>query len=97
VLRALAALLAGANRMGWRGFLVANAAGGIVWAALYGFGGYFLGREIHHIAAPVGLTLGGIAVAGILALVFVLRRHEADLTAQAEAVLPGPLRPTRRG
>jgi membrane protein DedA with SNARE-associated domain len=32
VLRVLAAVLAGVNRMDWRRFLLANAAGGIVWA-----------------------------------------------------------------
>src|ERR1700736_4003033 len=35
VLRTYAAFLAGTNRMRWRSFLVYNAAGGIVWAAIY--------------------------------------------------------------
>ena len=38
VLRTYAAFLAGTNRMRWRRFLVFNAAGGIVWAAIYTFG-----------------------------------------------------------
>jgi membrane protein DedA with SNARE-associated domain len=29
----LAAFLAGVNRMPWRAFLIANAGGGIIWAA----------------------------------------------------------------
>ena len=40
VLRTYAAFLAGTNRMPWRRFLVFNAAGGIVWAAIYTFGAY---------------------------------------------------------
>jgi membrane protein DedA with SNARE-associated domain len=40
LLRILAAFLAGLNRMPWRAFLMANAAGGIIWAAVFGFGGF---------------------------------------------------------
>lgn len=36
VLRALEAVLAGANRYPWGRFFAFNAAGGIVWATLYG-------------------------------------------------------------
>src|SRR5438034_5864489 len=48
VLRAFAALLAGTNRMPWPRFLLFNALGGIVWATLYGIGGYVLGNNIHR-------------------------------------------------
>src|SRR6476660_587181 len=44
VLRALAAFLAGVNRMDWGRFLLANSAGGILWASVVGFGAYALGR-----------------------------------------------------
>ena len=40
-LRNLAALLAGVTQMEWRRFMLANAAGAILWAGLYGFGAYF--------------------------------------------------------
>jgi len=40
VLRAWAAFLAGTNRMPWGRFLIFNATGGILWATLYGLGGY---------------------------------------------------------
>lgn len=49
-LRIFAALLAGSNRMHWKKFFLYNALGGIVWAAIYGTGGYFLGKEIHRIS-----------------------------------------------
>ena len=56
VLRAFAAVLAGANKLSpWRFFLF-NAAGGIVWACIFGLGGYFLGDEFHKIAGPVGVA-----------------------------------------
>jgi membrane protein DedA with SNARE-associated domain len=44
LLRILAAYLAGVNRMRWRNFLIANAAGAILWAVTFGFGGYFFGK-----------------------------------------------------
>ncbi len=91
VLRALAALLAGVNGMAWPRFLLFNAAGGIVWAALYGFGAYFLGRAIDRLAGPVGIALGtAAAIAIVVGLVF-LRRNEQRLEDLAEAAYPGPL------
>src|SRR5207245_1632966 len=48
VLRAWAAFLAGVNRMKWGSFLVYNAAGGILWAIIYGCLGFFAGRAFHN-------------------------------------------------
>lgn len=91
VLRAFAAVLAGANKLApWRFFLY-NAAGGIVWATLFGLGGYFLGAEFHRIAGPFGAA--GFLVA--LGLIFAAWRHyrknEQALIERAKAALPGPL------
>ena len=98
VLRTLAALLAGLNYMPWRRFVVFNAAGGILWATVYGSGAYWLGKQIEHLARPVGLALGAVALTLIVIGVRFLRRHEAALQAEAERALPGPLRPPgRRG
>ena len=54
VLRAFAAFLAGVNRYNWEEFFLYNAAGGIVWATIFGAGGYLLGRAFEHYARPVG-------------------------------------------
>src|SRR5947208_15536533 len=40
ILRTWAAFLAGVNHMPWRTFLIYNAAGGILWAIIYGTIGY---------------------------------------------------------
>jgi membrane protein DedA with SNARE-associated domain len=91
VLRVLAAVLAGINRMDWRRFLLANAAGAVLWASVVGFGVYLFGRTVTHMTRPVGITL---AVAGLAALVAALRfvrTHEAELQAEAERALPGPV------
>src|SRR5207248_3510975 len=67
VLRAWAAFLAGTNRMRWPSFLLFNALGGIVWATVYGLGGYFLGNNIHRLAGPVGTITIVLAVHIIIA------------------------------
>src|SRR5438128_7679189 len=54
VLRAWAAFLAGTNRMSWPRFLLFNALGGIMWATLYGMGGYLLGKNINRFTGPLG-------------------------------------------
>ncbi|AGK59744.1 hypothetical protein HYPDE_40378 [Hyphomicrobium denitrificans 1NES1] len=95
VLRALAAFLAGANRMNWPRFLVFNAGGGILWATLYGVGAYYLGQTVEHLAKPIGIAVGVIAAIVILVSLVLLRRHEAQLEDEAERALPGPLRPPR--
>jgi len=91
VLRAWAAFLAGTNRMPWGSFLLYNALGGIIWATLYGLGGYFLGDNIHRLTGPIGpitIVLGLLIT--LASLVFV-RRNEQRLEEEAERAFPGPL------
>jgi membrane protein DedA with SNARE-associated domain len=90
-LRVWAAFLAGTNRMPWPRFLLFNALGGIIWATLYGVGGYFLGNNINRLTGPLGiilLILGGLAI--IAGLIF-LRRNERRLEDEAEQAMPEPL------
>lgn len=91
VLRFLAAFLAGTNRMHWFRFLIANAAGAIVWATTVAVAAYSLGKGIHAIHGPIAFLTA--ALAGVtLAVIFVyLRRHEAALQEAAEKALPDPI------
>ena len=91
VLRALAAFLAGANRMAWDRFLIANAFGGVLWATVYGLGGYLLGDNIHHLTGPVRWATIALGILVIVALAIIFRRNEARLEAEAERAFPGPL------
>ncbi len=91
VLRAWAAFLAGTNRMAWPPFLLFNAAGGILWAALYGTGGYLLGNNVHKLTGPVGIATVVIALLVIAAFLDFLRRNEKRLEEEAERAMPGPL------
>ena len=95
ILRALAALLAGVNCMTWARFLAFNAAGGALWASVYGFGGWYLGNEASKVAGPAAVVLGIAAVALLTIGYFYLRHHTTQLEAQAEAALPGPVRRIR--
>lgn len=91
LLRALAALLAGANQMTWTRFLIFNAAGGIVWAAAVGDAAYYLGEQAQRVLGPAGITL--LVLTAVLMVVgfFVLRHHETQLEEEAERIIPGPL------
>jgi membrane protein DedA with SNARE-associated domain len=93
VLRVLAAFLAGMNRMPWRDFLLANAAGAVVWASAFGFGAYTFGRALLRVTGPLAAGLLAIAVVVVAVAIVTVRRHEAELQAEAERALPGPLMP----
>jgi membrane protein DedA with SNARE-associated domain len=96
VLRVLAAFQAGVNRMDWGRFLLANAAGGILWASVVGFGAYVLGRTVLQVTGPLGIGLVIAGVAVVIGVFLLVRSHEAELEARAEQALPGPLRPVHR-
>jgi membrane protein DedA with SNARE-associated domain len=84
LLRAFAAVLAGANNLApWR-FFVFNALGGIVWATVFGLGGYLLGAGIHRIAGPVGWAMLIFALAAVLVLWRYFKQHEEALLLKAE-------------
>ena len=92
VLRALAALLAGINGMGWRRFVVFNASGGILWAAGYGMAAYVVGERLERVRSLVAV-LGAVAAITLFGGgIWWMRRHEAELEAKAERAFPGPLR-----
>jgi membrane protein DedA with SNARE-associated domain len=91
VLRTYAAFLAGTARMPWPRFLAFNASGGIIWATLYGVGAYLAGDRVNKLSRPVDFALAGVAVLVIIGLILLLRRKEAELSAQAEIAIPGPL------
>lgn len=99
-LRAIAGILAGANRMPRRTFLLASAVGATIWSLFFGFAAYYFGRQFARLAeswwffsGPSGWIVCGIAaVVVILAIANFVGRHEAQLTAKAEQALPGPLR-----
>ena len=91
LLRAFAAVLAGINRLPWPRFSLFNALGALVWASMFGFGGYFLGQAFEHYARPVGIAALVCAVIGAVAASRFIAHHERRLIEEAEAAMPGPL------
>jgi membrane protein DedA with SNARE-associated domain len=79
ILRIFAALLAGVNRYGWGSFLFYNAAGGIVWATVFGLGGYVFGEAIHRFTGPIGIIALVAVIAGVAISWWVVRRQEARM------------------
>jgi membrane protein DedA with SNARE-associated domain len=91
ILRAWAAFLAGTNRMPWPRFLFFNGLGGMVWATIYGLGGYILGSNVYRIRGTLGVVFAIAAVIAVIALLIVLRNNEQRLEDEAERALPGPI------
>ena len=90
VLRTYAAFLAGTNKMRWRHFFVANASGGVLWAAIYTFGAYFAGSALRRVSGTINLVLGGVAIVALIVVFLIVRRQTKRLEAVAEAAYPGP-------
>ena len=92
LLRSLAGILAGANRMPWLQFLLANIVGAFAWAAVFGFAAYMLGHQVEHFAGPLMIAIGIAAIIVLAIGANFIGRHEARLAAEAERALPGPLK-----
>jgi membrane protein DedA with SNARE-associated domain len=91
LLRILAAFLAGVNRMPWRQFLVANAGGAIIWATVFGLGGYYFGKVLFQLHSVIAVVIFVFALGLFFGLGYVVRRYERRLTEAAERSLPGAL------
>ena len=91
ILRCLAAFLAGVNQLSWPRFLVANGAGAVVWATIFGLGAYFFGRQFTLVIGPLSLAAFALGAIAVIGASLYLWRHEAALAAEAERVLPGPV------
>jgi len=91
VLRTFAGIFAGANRMPWRGFMLANVCGSLLWALGFGYAAYALGRQFERLAGSVVIALVILTVIGFVLSGAFVKRHEAQLAAEAERALPGPL------
>ncbi|GAC1519517.1 MAG: hypothetical protein NVS2B16_25890 [Chloroflexota bacterium] len=76
VLRIWAAFLAGTHRMSWQWFLLFNAAGGVLWAALMGTAAYAFGNTAAQVGGTAGFGLAVLATCGMVGLGMVLHRKQ---------------------
>jgi membrane protein DedA with SNARE-associated domain len=91
ILRTYAAFLAGVGQMEWKRFLAWNAAGGFVWATIFGLLGYFGQKAFEQLSTPINVSLGVIGIGGIIVFTLFLRRRTERLADIAEREYPGPL------
>jgi len=83
-LRQLNGIVAGVLQMPWRTFTAYNVAGAILWTCSWGLGTYYLGRDIHFIAAffhrhrPLLLALGAVAFVALLVYLLRSRRKSVE-------------------
>ena len=86
-MRILAASLAGANHLPPGRFFLYNATGVVVWACVFGYGGYFLTAAFERIEGPIAAALAGGLAIGLFFLWRYYKRHEARLMRDADAML----------
>lgn len=91
ILRTYAAALAGANHMPFPRFFSFNATGGVVWAAIYGFGYYSAAHLLRKLDTPFTVAAVVLAVAVGLGLLLFIRQNIDVWEERAERALPGPL------
>lgn len=84
LLRVLAALLAGAHRMPWPRFAVANAAGGLCWAGFFAGAAYAFGDQVRQVERPVAFGLLALVALFMLAAFVMARRWEESLAQRAD-------------
>lgn len=87
-LRQLNGIVAGVLQMPWWTFTAYNVVGALLWTCSWGLGTYYLGRDIHFIAAffhrhrLLLLVLGGVAFVALL--VYLLRSRKVSGEQRAE-------------
>ena len=89
ILRTYAAFLAGANQMDWKRFLFFNAAGGIVWATVFGVLYYEFGGALQKFSTTIDIVLGAGGAAILVAFAIWTKRKEAELQEKAEREVTG--------
>ena len=87
ILRTYAAFLAGTNRMEWKRFLFFNAAGGVLWATVFGVAYYVFGREFERAGTTIDVVLGVAGAAAVVGFIVWARGKETELRARAEREL----------
>jgi membrane protein DedA with SNARE-associated domain len=88
LLRSLAGLLAGANAMPLKRFVIASGLGALAWSASFGLAAYALGREIEVLSVRTAVALGIFVLLAAIAGLRFLRRNRARLQIEADRAAP---------
>jgi len=87
IFRSLAALFAGAYRMGWLRFTIFNIAGAIIWSAVFGFGTFYFANEVKRWSGTVTLGAGIVAGIAIIGGLIWTHGHEGEFEERAKDAL----------
>ena len=85
------------GRMPFANFMIANSAGAVAWALLYGLGAYYLGKGVEEFARPFAIALAVVGAIVVVSMILYWRRKEQELAAAAERDIPGPLQAEQSG
>lgn len=89
ILRTYAAFLAGTNQMHWRRFLVFNAAGGIIWATIYGVAYYEFGASLKKLNTTIDIVIGAATTLILVGFAIWTKRKESELQERADREIEG--------
>ena len=92
LLRAFAAFLAGVNRMTTSRFFLFHVAGALVWALLFGLGGYLLGDRLETFSRTAGIVVAAATIIAITAGIVFVQHNFRKLQVEADRTighLPG--------
>jgi membrane protein DedA with SNARE-associated domain len=87
-LRTWGGLIAGANLMSWRRFMVMNVIGGLAWSIVNGVGYYLFGNVISSASTGVQIALVALAITGFVATILLLRSRARSFVRATEAEGP---------
>jgi membrane protein DedA with SNARE-associated domain len=87
-LRSVAGLLAGANGMPWRRFVISSGLGALAWSATFGFAAYALGQRVEVLSVRAGVVVGIVVLLAVIAGVLLLRKNRARLQVEADTTVP---------
>jgi membrane protein DedA with SNARE-associated domain len=78
ILRTWAAIVAGAAAMSFTKFVTYNTIGSIVWAIVFGFLGFYFGRDLPLLEKYISRVSFGVVVVGVvgIALYFLMKRSK---------------------
>lgn len=97
ILRTWAAIVAGAAAMSFTKFVTYNTIGSIVWAIVFGWLGFYFGRDLPLLEKYISRASLGVVVVGVvgIALFFLVKRSRAGTESTADrATTPTIEKPT---
>jgi membrane protein DedA with SNARE-associated domain len=86
ILRTWAAIVAGAAAMSFTKFVAYNTIGSIVWAIVFGWLGYYFGRDLPLLEKYISRASFGVLIVGVvgIAVFFLVKRRKAGPESSAD-------------